>query len=349
MMELNALDVAAARLRRQCLTDPVATEVDYLKLFRLMQPVAPPAYSRPGDPPKLEKRVAFDDRECANRLRRERIIVKGRFLSGNVGYVFAEQLATYAAAFRRPLSAGDYTLDIVQEVVQRHGPITIGQIKEETGLLSKQIVPALHKLQRSFLVYEDQVDEDWERGWYDFETEWPGLALEDTDPLEARAAVIRDFLQVHVFATERHISDWSGLSLTNVRAAVDSLLGDPAVSEACTDRGEEGWVFGDVPNTRLPADSRRVIMLTRSDMLIRSHKTELKRRFSGREVLRFLLVHGEPVGAVIGHWRIGPHDVDDIVIQVEETDGIRDEAICEVASAYHPPYSTIQKYAGKDL
>ena len=348
-LELNALEVAAERLRRLRLTEPVETEVDYLRLFRLMQPVAPPAYSRPGDPPRLEKRVAFDDRACANRLRRERTIVKGRFLSGNVGYVFADQLATYAAAFRKSHSARDYTLEIVQEVVNHHGPLTIEQIKEETGFLSRQIVPALHKLQKSFLVYEDQVDEDWERAWYDFESEWPGLAVADVDPLRARAAIMRNFLQVHVFATARHMADWSGLSLRNVGAAVDLLQGDPAIREARTDRGEEGWIFGDMSNLKEPASHRRAIMLTHSDLLIRSHKTELKRRFGGREVLRYLLIDGQPLGAVIGHWRIGPHDVDDIAILADETDEIKDEVINEVASVYHPPYSTIRKYAGKDL
>ena len=53
------------------------------------------------------------------------------------------------------------------------GPLTPRQVKEETGLLNKEIMPALHRLQQAFLVYEDQVSDDWERSWYDFAEEWP--------------------------------------------------------------------------------------------------------------------------------------------------------------------------------
>jgi hypothetical protein len=34
--------------------------------------------------------------------------------------------------------------------------LTIQQIKEDTGLLVKEITPVLHRLQEAFLVYEDQ-------------------------------------------------------------------------------------------------------------------------------------------------------------------------------------------------
>ena len=58
-----------------------------------------------------------------------------------------------------------------------------------------------------------------------------------------------------------------------------------------------------------------VFMLHRSDFLTKSHTSELKRRFGGQEVLQYLLIDGMFGGAVLGHWRIGPHDVDDIVVK----------------------------------
>ena len=42
------------------------------------------------------------------------------------------------------------------------------QLKEESGLLVKEITPALHRLQEAFLIYEDQYDGEWDRGWYRF-------------------------------------------------------------------------------------------------------------------------------------------------------------------------------------
>ncbi|MFA1822616.1 hypothetical protein ACDX78_21105 [Virgibacillus oceani] len=43
----------------------------------------------------------------------------------------------------------------------------------------------------------------------------------------------------------------------------------------------------------------------------------LKQMFSGREVLQYLFTDGEFMGAVLGHWRIGPHDIEDIKICLE--------------------------------
>ena len=52
----------------------------------------------------------------------------------------------------------------------------------------------------------------------------------------------------------------------------------------------------------------------RADPLVKSHSSELKDRFGGEEVLQYLLIDGEFAGAVLGHWRIGPRDVDDILL-----------------------------------
>ena len=42
----------------------------------------------------------------------------------------------------------------------------------------KRLMPVLHRLQRAFLVYEDQEDGSWERPWCLFESEWPDVDLE---------------------------------------------------------------------------------------------------------------------------------------------------------------------------
>lgn len=55
------------------------------------------------------------------------------------------------------------------ERIEMSGPYTIGQLKEESGLLVKEITPALQsRLQEAFLIYEDQYDGEWDRGWYRF-------------------------------------------------------------------------------------------------------------------------------------------------------------------------------------
>ena len=96
--------------------------------------------------------------------RKPRRIVKGRFQAGGVGYVHTRDLALYANAFRRPVSEMSATQEQVYEALCLGGPLTSSLLKEETGLPKKQINPALQRLQEAFLVYEDQVDDDWERG-----------------------------------------------------------------------------------------------------------------------------------------------------------------------------------------
>jgi hypothetical protein len=351
MIEIKEPNVVMERLRRQHLLEPVRNNDEYLSLFRLMQPVSPAWFSRPGNPPELETRTSFKDSILTNKLRRDRIIVKARFLSGNVGYVFADQLRIYAAAFLHPLTRMNMIQNIVFGTVQRAGPITAAQIKEETGLLSKEIGPALQRLQRAFLVYEDQIDDDWDRAWYDFPSEWPDVDVQNIDPIEALVSVLRAFLQVHVFATIRQIADWSGLPLKKVEAASNQLADEKEVKCVCVESLGEGLVHGNVPDIGTPEKFKKVIALGKSDMLVRSHATELKQRFAGREVLQYLLIDGRLLGAVVGHWRIGPHDVDDIDIQLpkNQADERMDEILNAVASRYHPPFSQIRKYMGKPV
>lgn len=339
------------RLRRQHLLKPVGNNDDYPSLFRIMQPVSPAWFSRPGNPPVLENRTSFKDSILTDRLRRDRIIVKGRFLSGNVGYVFADQLRIYAAAFLHPLTGMNMIQNIVFDTVQRGGPITAAQIKKETGLLSKEIGPALQRLQRAFLVYEDQIDNDWDRAWYDFPSEWPDIDLQNIDPVEALVSVLRAFLQAHVFATIRQIADWSGLPLKKVEAASNQLASEEKVNRVCAGSLGEGLVHGDVPDIGTPEKFKKVIVLGKSDMLVRSHATELKQRFAGQEILQYLLIDGRLLGAVVGHWRIGPHDVEDIDIHLpkNQADERMDEVLNAVASVYYPPHSTIRKYMGKPI
>jgi hypothetical protein len=89
-------------------------------------------------------------------------------------------------------------------------------------------------------------------------------------------------------------------------------------------------------------------MLHRSDLLVRSHKSDLKRRFGEHEVLQYLLIDGRFLGAVLGHWRIGPHDVDDIVVELPagERSARRDEILRAVRWGYRPPGSAVLRYDG---
>ena len=186
--------ILAERLRRQHLITPLEDTAKYEDLFRLLQPVSTMANARPGSPPRLIHRTRFDDSEITEVWREDWLIVKGRFLGGGIGYVLADELELYGNAFCKPIGLPNAYQNEVLEVIQSAGPLTPRQLKDETGLLNKRIMPALHRLQKAFLVYEDQVSDDWERSWYDFESEWMDIVIEEDRKAPAIAEVLKRFL-----------------------------------------------------------------------------------------------------------------------------------------------------------
>lgn len=348
---MNAVAVCSERLRRQGLVEPVTTADEYVQLFRRLQPVAPIAMSYPGSPPRLVHRVAFDDVEEANRLRAKRALVKGRFNSGRVAYVHADDLATYATAFRRPLTTLTDAQDTVLTAVRSLAPITPRQLKEETGILNKNLMPILHRLQEAFFVFEDQPDDNWERGWFDFGREWQDVDLEAESWEDAATEALRRFIGSQVFATIEGMRDWSGFGARALKTILERMEKTGEIAPASVEGLGDGWalsVDSDLPNVAPP---RAAYMLDASDPLARSHTSDLKRRFAGTETLQYLLIDGEFKGVVAGHWRIGPHDVDDVIAELPEPERSAREAeiLTAVSRVYHPPFSRIRRYCGREL
>ena len=357
MVKLGLNAVVAERLRRQGFSRPAGTVGEYREFFRRLQPVAPVHFSYPGSPPRLVHRTRLDDAAEADRLRARRGLVKGRFSGSRIAYVLSEDLELYGAAFRRPAKQLNDIQACVLDIVRETGGITPRQIKEETslrreaGLLNKQIMPALHRLQSAFLVYEDQVDSDWERGWYAFDAEWPGIDLDATPWEDAAAEVLQRFVHGHVFATAEQLKDWSTFPTRRLSDVVDDMETQGQLVRTSVAELGEGWVCAGDTKLQGAKAPRSTYMLHKADILVRSHERELKQRFEGVEVLQHLLVDGRFRGVVVGHWRIGPHDVEDVVVELprEEIRSRRGEILAAVAGGYRPPHSRILRYDGKDV
>ena len=350
-MALDKQTILTERLHRQHLIYPLDHTDQYEDLFCLLQPVSTMANARPGSPPCLIHRTRFDDSETTDIWREDRYIVKGRFLGGGIGYVLASDLELYANAFCKPLALPNMYQSEVFEAVQSAGPLTPRQLKDETGLLNKRIMPALHRLQQAFLVYEDQVTSEWERSWYDFESEWMDVVIDHAQQYSAIAEVLKRFLEALVFATFQQFRDWSRFTIKHIHSALQALTENGLIQPQVIEGLGQGWILTEDVTFEQQAVPPSVYMLHKADILVRSHMTELKKRFKGLEVLQYLLIDGELSGAVVGHWRIGPHDVDDIVLHLslEAIQNRRDEVIAAVAQGYHPPYSTIRAYAGERI
>lgn len=343
--------ILAWRMARQGLDGPVRSEPEYVALVRLLQPVAPIANSMPGSPPRLVHRTAFDDSELADAMRGRCQLVKGRFWGGNIGYVLAGDLELYGAAFRKELKRFNPVQDQVYQALWSAGPLTPRQLKEETGLLNKQIMPALHRLQQAFLVYEAQEDSSWERPWSLLAAEWPDVDLERHSWETAAGEVLFRFLRSQVFATFAQVRDGSQFGVRQLSRVLEGLETAGRIMSVTVEGMGEGWMLAEDRDLGKRPLGRSVHMLHRADPLVRSQASELKERYAGREVLQYLLIDGEFRGAVCGHWRIGPHDVEDIAVALPQTEreARRAEIVAEVAQGYAPPFSQIRCYAGVSL
>jgi hypothetical protein len=342
--------IRAERLRRQGLAAPVGSD-GYRDLVARLQPLEPVANTRPGDPPRLVHRTTFDDGRHADALRARRGLVKGRFQAGRIAYVLAEDLPLYASAFGRPLPQLSDLQRVVLTTLRERGPLTPRQLKEETGRLNKELMPVLHRLQEAFLVFEDQADSDWERGWYDFAAEWPALRLGPDQRPAAIRQVLRRFLHANVFATFEQMRDWSALPAAMLRPAIDADEAAGEISRPQVAEIGDGWMLRQDLALQVAAVPPSTFMLHAGDPLVRASASALKRRFGTYEVLQYLLIDGVFAGAVTGHWRIGPHDVDDIIVDLPAPERAqrRDEIVAAVATVYQPPDHAILRYAGTEL
>lgn len=354
-MNWNNQNVIVERLHRQGLTEPLTderNEESYLTLFRKLQPVAPVHFTRPGDPPKLVHRTLFDDIGMSFSLRERQRLVKGRFQGGRIGYVLEEDLMLYATAFRKQLKVYKQIHDDVMVAIKESGGLSKDQLKEElSNYPPGEVGKALQDLQHAFLLYEQQMDTDWDTGWLVFAEEWFELPDDPESKERYMMKVLLQFVDSMVFATEGNIKSWSSWPSKVIRHIVSKLIEqNELVMVEIEEMGKGVMRSADfnLASTILTEQerSRGVWMLDKSDFLVRAELEELQSRYKGLEVLQYLLVDGVFQGAVLGHWRIGPYDIDDIVLDMDltEAEERKSEVIEAVRKIYDPEYHAILRY-----
>ncbi|MCL2409022.1 MAG: hypothetical protein FWC96_05335 [Oscillospiraceae bacterium] len=188
---MNQQNITALRMERQCLVRK-ANQSEYNALYRDSQPGQNVYWNGFGDPPSLTYRADFNDIEYNRERQRKHALLKGRFAGGNLGWIMPEDLELFAAAFAKPLDKPTHRHTALLELIEQE-PLTIQQMKEETGMLVKEITPALHRLQEAFLIYEDQYDGEWDRGWHKFSDMFPDVDLQKMARHDALKILIQRF------------------------------------------------------------------------------------------------------------------------------------------------------------
>ena len=163
------------------------------------------------------------------------------------------------------------------------------------------------------------MDDSWDRACNIFDKEWPEIKIDERAKLSAIIEVVRRFLNIYLLATFEQLKDWSGISNKILEKLLQKMELDGQIEmHKC-----EGWINVHDVKIKSQAIKPSVFMLHKMDILVRSHASELKRKFGDREVLQYLLMDGAFQGAVIGHWRISPHDVNDILLTLSESEKVK--------------------------
>jgi len=333
---MNPSTVIALRMQRQHLTAK-ATAAEYDALYRDLQPGQNVYWNGFGQPPELTFRAGFDD-SAYNRLRQnDRRLIKGRFAGGNLGWILAEDIDLFAALYRKPLPEGSEPHERVMTLIRQHGPLNIQQIKEETGLLVKEITPLLHRLQEAFMLYEDQYDGEWDRAWYRFDEMFPDASFERFTRREALKTILTRYAYRMAAFDTGMAKAFYRLPEKEIKAAAAEL-----VSEGILTATEHGFMLtSDVtlPDDCAPAPTF-VRAMHRNDPLVKSFEPALKAKFQplfaemkyDHEPLQYLLIDGEFKGVVVGHFRNGPYDLNDVVCDLPDAETRRTEILEAVRS-----------------
>ncbi len=345
--------ILSLRMQRQHLLLPVE-EAGYDALYRDLQPGMNVYWHGFGQPPVLSFRTDFDDMAYNQTRQNRREIIKGRFADGNLGWIVPEDLPLFAAVYRKPIKGlmGEVQATIMT-LIERLGPLNIQQIKEETGLLVKQITPALHRLQEAFLLYEDQYDGEWDRAWYRFEEMFPDTDLDRYTRAEALDVLLQRFAYRTVWFDAKMARSFYKLPEKELKAACACLAerGVLLAHEGGFLRAKDRKILDEMTETPLPP----VLALHRNDPLVRMMEHDLQNRLKplcdalpyDHDPQHYLLMEGELRGVSVGHFRYGPYEIHDIVCDSPDMQDWKQE-ICEAVLRENPG-AQIRRFMGEPL
>lgn len=242
----------------------------------------------------------------------------------------------FLALYERPIKRYSETQRQILMLFERLGPLNIQQIKEETGLLVKQITPVLHRLQEAFLLYEDQYDGEWDRSWYRIEEMFPDINRERYTRIEALKIVLQRFAYRNVWFNVTMAKSFYRLPEKQINAAVKELLAEGILREH-----SYGYVLQnsmEILSAYQPMPLHFVYAFHRNDFLYKSFELTLQERFKplyqnlpyDHEPLQYLLIDGEFRGLSVGHFRYGPYELNDIVCDLPGLAGRKGEILAAV-------------------
>lgn len=339
--------VKALRQIRQGFCPKVSKE-DFKELFRQMSPVRTPYWCCPGSPPQLPYRTDFDNAEYCFQKRASREIIKGRFQGGGLAYILAEELPLFASLYQLK---GELTLreEEMLDLLRREGPMSVRMLKEASGLSTRETTAALHRLQRKFLVFEDQADNEWDRSWYCMEEVFPDLEKGKIPFEDALETIIRRFARLNVVITVENLVSFYQLPTRKIQPVFQKLAEQGVLVPY-----REGFSLAeDLPvlEKHELVPSPGIVALNRNDFLVKSNEHWLKEsyQYPGWEVLQYLVIDGMFKGVAVGKFHNGPFEIEDILLHIPPDDWEKRKEEILAALAVENPSVCPKRYCGQRL
>lgn len=341
-----------ARNERQFLASK-ADQTSYLALYRDMQPGQNVYWNGFGDPPSLTFRAEFNDIEFNRQRQANRSLVKGRFAGGNIGWIVRDDLELFGGLYRKPLEQLSEKQLQILELIECEGPLNIQLMKDMTGLLVKEITPILHRLQEAFLIYEDQYNGEWDRGWYKFNEMFPDINLNKYSRINALKIILRRFAFRHVHFDLKMAKSFYKLPAKEIKMAIEGLIDDGILIKFF-----DGYILQSdlsfIERFRTTTKPQKfVLAMHRNDFLVKSNEHKLKEKFKHSEydTLQYILIDGEFHGASVGHFRNGPYDLEDIILDLPKKEIIarKDEILEAIYLVNYGKSNRIKRYCGEAL
>ena len=344
--------IISLRMERQRFINK-ADEDEYVKLYRDTQPGQNVYWNGFGQPPTLCFRADFDDIEYNRDRQLKRKLIKGRFSGGNLGWIVPEDMELFIALYRKPLVKPTEIQLRVLELIEREGPLNIQQIKEETGLLVKEITPDLHRLQEAFLIYEDQYDGEWDRGWYRFTEMFPQVNSDKYSRHEALKIVLQRFAYRLVWFDTAMAKSFYKLPEKEIKLAAGELVAEGVLVES-----NLGYMLkndSELLANYEPKTLNFVYAIHRNDFIYKAHEHVLKemaKKLTERleydhDPLQYLLIDGEFHGASVGHFRNGLYDLNDVVCDLSDAGSRKDEIVKAIRAVNYG--KNPKRFMGKEL
>lgn len=348
-------EVIVLRQKRQHL-DQSVNKKTYEQMFREFSPVQPIYWTMPGNPPEIVHRAEFDDKAYNSSIRAKRTIVKGRFAGGNIGYVYLDELDLYGAAYMKSRDNLTYEEEMLMRLFEQEGPMSIGLIKEITEQKAKDITKILHKLQLKFLVYEDQLDSEWDRGFFLLENELDEVDLFRYTKEEAITILMKRFIYRHVVADVSMIKSFYRFIGKDIKAALNRLE-DASIITYIDESDVKGYALTEdlavIESMKGQKPCSSIYILHRNDYLVKSNEHWLKEHYKleGQTNIYYVLIDGEFRGCIYGKFRNGPFDLEDLELDFNDEEAMmcKDKVLEALYEISEQDSSPLKHYMGKPL